>query len=613
MIKKIIIFPLLFLLISSAILAEDETPGWLSYSNGLEYMNNKDYTKALQEFLKAAESGESLDLVYTQMAFCFINLNDYNQAITSVDKAISANPQNLQAYNIKYQIYYTLKNYEMAAQTVRDLIEIKPDMIAAYYTLGSLYYTNLKMPKEAIPQFQKILEISKRQSVEPYYREYSNFFLGYIYNGLNEKNKAIYYFENTASINPQNMQAQYVLSILYRENFQFIKAKNTGLNFLKSYPENYKINAVVGEVNFIQNSLVSSSYLRKGFSNQDIDGLISRLLYNSIINKGDDTEKNLLSITQSDPAIVAPHIALAKIYDRNQNNEEAYTQYLSAALLLLKSDIPETALIYLTRCQELFPDNPEIYYYLADAYEKNNNISMAIINFQRLYDLTRTTDVLIHLGYLYGSKGDNKNSVKYFDKALSLEPKNDRALFFKGLVFLQNNDNNEASSLFQKAIDVNDKDADYYYYLAITLEKKKLYTETVDALKKAISIKDNDSKFYNFLGYLYIDLNMNLDDGLILIEKAIELEPGNGAYLDSLGWAHYKRGNYSEAIRFLLQARSALDLEGYHDPVVYDHLADTYYKLGDLTNADFYWKEALKLDPKNSDIQSKLDKLKLNK
>jgi tetratricopeptide (TPR) repeat protein len=93
----------------------------------------------------------------------------------------------------------------------------------------------------------------------------------------------------------------------------------------------------------------------------------------------------------------------------------------------------------------------------------------------------------------------------------------------------------------------------------------------------------------------------------LMIKKALGIEPENGAYLDSLGWFYFKKGDYTRALTELLHAA---DLINPPDPVVYEHIGDTYRSLGNGAQALSYWQKGLALDPQNSSLTSKVDQAK---
>jgi len=89
---------------------------------------------------------------------------------------------------------------------------------------------------------------------------------------------------------------------------------------------------------------------------------------------------------------------------------------------------------------------------------------------------------------------------------------------------------------------------------------------------------------------MFADRNVKLDEALELIQKALEYEPNNGAYLDSLGWAYYRLDRLEEAEKALQQAAQTVAT----DPVVHDHLGDVYARTGRLKEAINHWKISLK-------------------
>jgi predicted Zn-dependent protease len=104
-----------------------------------------------------------------------------------------------------------------------------------------------------------------------------------------------------------------------------------------------------------------------------------------------------------------------------------------------------------------------------------------------------------------------------------------------------------------------------------------------------------------------------LDEAYKMIQKAVDLEPNSGAYLDSLGWVYFRQGKLEDAERILVRA---VDLTG-QDPTVHDHLGDVYMKLGKTQDAIAQWNASMKgfkeqaasdTDPEEvSKVSNKLD------
>ena len=126
------------------------------------------------------------------------------------------------------------------------------------------------------------------------------------------------------------------------------------------------------------------------------------------------------------------------------------------------------------------------------------------------------------------------------------------------------------------------------------------------AARDVLHVEPDDPRALNFLGYLLADHNLKLDEAETLIRKAIEQEPDNGAYVDSMGWVHFRLGRFDEARKELERAAS---LTG-SDPVVCEHLGDVYkqLQLNDLAREQY--KKSLAADHTNTRVRSKLDGLR---
>jgi tetratricopeptide (TPR) repeat protein len=113
----------------------------------------------------------------------------------------------------------------------------------------------------------------------------------------------------------------------------------------------------------------------------------------------------------------------------------------------------------------------------------------------------------------------------------------------------------------------------------------------------------------NYLGYMFAERGENLDEARKLIEKAVALEPDNGAYVDSLGWVYYRLGRFEDA-RAALERATRLETG---DGTVQEHLGDVYGAMGQPERAGEAYRRALQLessDPaKAQEVQRKLDSL----
>jgi Flp pilus assembly protein TadD len=100
---------------------------------------------------------------------------------------------------------------------------------------------------------------------------------------------------------------------------------------------------------------------------------------------------------------------------------------------------------------------------------------------------------------------------------------------------------------------------------------------------------DNASAL-NYLGYMLADRGVRLEEAQKLIQQAVDLDPNNGAYLDSLGWVYYRQNRLAEAEDLLIRALERVS----RDPTIHDHLGDVYFKQGKIKEAITQWQASIK-------------------
>src|SRR5262249_20319559 len=92
-----------------------------------------------------------------------------------------------------------------------------------------------------------------------------------------------------------------------------------------------------------------------------------------------------------------------------------------------------------------------------------------------------------------------------------------------------------------------------------------------------------------------------------MIKRAMEIEPNNASYLDSLGWVEFRKGKFDQALTNLLLAAKTAD---HDDPVIFEHIGDAYFKLNRTSEALEAWQKALTIDPKNKNLANKIERTK---
>lgn len=578
---------------------------WYYYSLGLYYKSEKDYQKAIKYFLDAAAYETEQDKVYYQLAECYYGLYDYDNAINYSRLSIKKNSKNSKPYLLMYNIYMNLQNYERAAEILESLLDLRPELVNIHYLIANIYYMQLKNWEKAMVYFRNIIEINKSNPVEEYYLEYANYYMGHIYYTKGNIDKSIDHFNRTIQINPENYSAVYVLAFIFMDQYNLDQARKYSLMYLQKFSENVKMNSLTGRIYFLQNDHQAMRYLRQGANSQDVEGILSRALYLELLHRDDDSEKLLRDLLKKNTQFISPHIALARIGLRKGNQATALSEFFTAGVLMYKVGLYKGAQENLLKALSFNNTIPEIYFYLARSYEESEKISTAIIYYKKANELRPSADLLVHLGYLYSVINNYSQASNYFDKVIELEPENSKPYFFMGIMQSKKDNYPAAEKFIKKAVSLNEENDTYLFYLATVLEKQNKLEETIETLKKAIQNNPKNSRACNFLGYLYADNKINIDESIELIKKALEYEPSNGAYFDSLGWAYYRKGDYKRALKNLIEAEELLAKEKLPDPVVFDHIGDTYREIGDQENSLIYWKKSTLLK-KNPAIEKKI-------
>jgi tetratricopeptide (TPR) repeat protein len=146
-----------------------------------------------------------------------------------------------------------------------------------------------------------------------------------------------------------------------------------------------------------------------------------------------------------------------------------------------------------------------------------------------------------------------------------------------------------------------------FYDRGVALERSGQWPRAEADLLHALKLKPDQPLVLNYIGYSWIDRGEQLDRGMKMIEKAVELRPDDGYIVDSLGWAHYRLGDYAGAVQYLERAVELVPA----DPTINDHLGDAYWQNGRLTEARYQWRRALQFGPDKEEIkpiEAKLEK-----
>ncbi len=145
-----------------------------------------------------------------------------------------------------------------------------------------------------------------------------------------------------------------------------------------------------------------------------------------------------------------------------------------------------------------------------------------------------------------------------------------------------------------------------FYFRGICYERSKQWPKAEADFKKALELYPDQPLVLNYLGYSWVDKGLNLEEAFKMLRRAVELRPNDGYIVDSLGWAHYKLGQYAKATETLEKAISLKPA----DPVLNDHLGDAYWRVNRRLEAHFQWNHARDMKPDPEDLPEIEEKIK---
>lgn len=270
----------------------------------------------------------------------------------------------------------------------------------------------------------------------------------------------------------------------------------------------------------------------------------------------------------------------------------------------------ELGAAYLQLARRLDPKSDIALVSLATLFEQMGQNKQAVAVFE---DVPKTSPLYrsaqIQIGMNLNAMDDLKGAQEHLEAMVNADPTDLDAVVALGNVYRSHKMFSEAAATYDKGIkslkDPSARDWTLYYFRGIALERTKHWPEAEADFRKALEMSPNQPLVLNYLGYSLIDMGENLDEGLKMVQQAVELRPDDGYIVDSLGWAYYKLGRYPDAV---VELEKAVALKPA-DPVINDHLGDAYWQVGRRLEAKFQWNHARDLKPEPEDLPKILSKI----
>ena len=221
----------------------------------------------------------------------------------------------------------------------------------------------------------------------------------------------------------------------------------------------------------------------------------------------------------------------------------------------------------------------------------------------------------LHLAeLLLGPLKQNERAVKVLSEARQHFPQTPEIVYYLGIAQREAKHFQEAVATFEEALHEAEAEgteianARFYFDYGAAAEQAGLHDKAADLFRKSIAVDPaNAADAYNYLAYMWAEHDTHLDEAEQMIKLALQADPNNGAYIDTLGWLEFRQGKFDQALSDLLRAAQRLTRE---DPVVLEHVGDACAKLNKPAQALDAWQKALNLDPQNKKLADKIDNAK---
>ncbi|MCF6159173.1 MAG: tetratricopeptide repeat protein [wastewater metagenome] len=473
-----------------------------------------------------------------------------------------------------YAEWGILPDYDMKIQPLNT-----QEKAYTYFCIGYFHFLD-KDWENAAENFEKALQLDG--SSERILRH-----LATCYFQLGRNEESIHAVEKLIKIKPDDFHTRYTLATLY---------EITG-----------RIQDAIAEYERAQKC--KTTELDRVFLSDTLYKLANLYMQEGMMEKGAECYKSMLDMKLvSDPAKIYSEIGL-KYFEKN--NIKKSLEYF----LKVKEADPDLSLasFYLTLCYDALDD------YASAVHEANNFLQKEPNNWIMHFALSE----------IYGKMNDTKKKDEEIEKVKEIlnknvdnGSKNPKEYFMLCQIYRNQRRISRAIAVIEnlKLIPLNKEDyRDIHFLLANLYYENQEFDKVENELLMTLKLDPEYHEACNFLGYFFAENNKNLDEAIRLISKALKAQPKNGAYLDSLGWAYYKKaqkeggGNYlSMALQKLREA-----VQFAEEPDIYEHIGDVCYSLGNWDEAVHAFEKAKVLYEKAfngkariKNVKDKLEKIK---
>jgi len=237
---------------------------------------------------------------------------------------------------------------------------------------------------------------------------------------------------------------------------------------------------------------------------------------------------------------------------------------------------------HLEKLNEIDDQLPVVHYLLGLAYYHVKQYDKAIPEFEKsleIYDRWRIKPTWVFgytlLGNAYHKTGEYRKERRLYSKAKQVLPDDPVLISNQAVLALSEGGTEEANETIEQYISIHKEksasEAEIATAVGYIYDEAEVYDKAEEYYRKALLLQPEDPEILNALAWFFIDKNININEGLELIDKALVSSPDNYYYLDTKGWGLYKQGKHKEALEYL---EKSWDSKPVYDHEVYLHLEE---------------------------------------
>lgn len=538
------------------------------------YHHTGDHRAAVDELRLALATDEGNPYLLTQLGEEYARLGELTKAESELRRAVELSPEYYPAHVLLGRVLLEAGKHARAKMHLRRAVMLKPRETEAYLVLAQLHM-ELRQPDEAVKVVEE-LSAALPGETSGYRR------LGLVLAERGDKSRAQKLLERAIERDPGDVEVALVLARLYEGAGRSTEAEEVLARALERDPDNREVLLSAGRIALKLGSATRArAYFDRLLSLADDPELTVRVAFAFLASRETAAAAEVLDMARKGrPADPRISYYAGLVHERRRHYTEAAAAY---------AEVPESS--------ELFD---EVRARRAGCLSRAGQHAQALV----LYEAA------------VASNGEDASLRVQYARALERGGAPDRALIvlkemlartpspelYEALAATLHRQGRgaEGLKLLREAVSRSPRDEALLYVLGATYELQGQTDKALAQMRAVLALNADNASAMNFTGYLLAQKRRDLPEAERLVLRALELRPDTGAFLDSLGWVYFQRGEYQRAVEALERA-SQLEPD---EPVILEHLGDAYREVSRNADADAAWRRALEvltLDPEAAD------------